>query len=99
MATPGYFTTLGLPLVAGREFSAQDAVTAPRVVIINESLARSAWPGQDPVGRSLILDYQGGATPRQIVGAAWSATRGTTARAANRRRRSSSRTRRTRISS
>lgn len=68
MATPEYFTTLGLPLVAGREFTAQDAIDAPRVVIINESLARSAWPGQDPVGRSLILDYQGGPTARQVVG-------------------------------
>src|SRR6185503_6134043 len=68
MATPGYFTTLGLPLVSGREFSAQDALDAPRVIIINESLARSAWKGRDPVGRSLILDYQGGATARQVVG-------------------------------
>jgi putative ABC transport system permease protein len=68
MATPGYFSTLGLPIVAGREFSAQDATTAPRVIIINESLARSAWKGQDPVGRTLVLDYQGGPTERQVVG-------------------------------
>jgi putative ABC transport system permease protein len=68
MATPGYFNTLGLRLTAGRDFSAQDETTAPRVIIINESLARTAWPGQDPIGRSLILDYQGGATSRQVVG-------------------------------
>jgi putative ABC transport system permease protein len=68
MATPGYFATLGLPLVSGREFSAQDTVDAPRVIIINESLARTAWKGQDPLGRILILDYQGSATPRQVVG-------------------------------
>ncbi|HTM33039.1 MAG TPA: ABC transporter permease [Vicinamibacterales bacterium] len=68
MATPEYFSTLGLPLVAGREFSAQDTLQGPRVIIINESLARSAWQGQDPVGRELILDYQGGATPRRVVG-------------------------------
>jgi putative ABC transport system permease protein len=68
MATPGYFSTLGLPLVAGREFSAQDTVEARRVIIINESLARSAWKGEDPVGRTLILDYQGGSTERQVVG-------------------------------
>ena len=61
MATPGYFTTLGLPLVSGREFSTRDELGAPPVIIINESLARSAWKGQDPVGRTLILDYQGGA--------------------------------------
>ena len=70
MASPGYFATLGLPLVSGREFSAQDTVEAPRVIIINESLARSAWPGQDPVGRTLVLDYQGGPTDRQVVGVA-----------------------------
>jgi putative ABC transport system permease protein len=68
MATPGYFATLGLPLVAGRDFSAQDTADAPRVIVINESLARSAWKGQDPVGRTLILDYQGGQYPRQVVG-------------------------------
>jgi predicted permease len=68
MATPGYFSTLGLPLLAGREFSARDAIDAPRVIIINENLARTAWPGEDPVGRSLILDYQGGATAREVVG-------------------------------
>jgi putative ABC transport system permease protein len=68
MATPGYFTTLGLPLVSGREFSARDELGAPPVIIINESLARSAWKGQDPLGRTLILDYQGGASPRQVVG-------------------------------
>jgi predicted permease len=68
MATPEYFTTLGLSLVAGREFSAQDAVDAPRVIIINESLARNAWQGQDPVGRTLILDYQNGPSARQVVG-------------------------------
>jgi putative ABC transport system permease protein len=68
MATPGYFTTLGLPLVSGREFSARDALDAPRVVIINESLARIAWKGRDPVGRTLVLDYQGGPSERQVVG-------------------------------
>jgi len=68
MATPGYFATLGLPLVSGREFSARDALMAPRVIIVNESLARSAWKGQDPVGRTLILDYQNGPSSLQVVG-------------------------------
>jgi putative ABC transport system permease protein len=68
MATPGYFGTLGLPLVSGREFSAQDVADAPQVIIINESLARNAWTDQDPVGRTLILDYGGGASARLVVG-------------------------------
>jgi putative ABC transport system permease protein len=68
MATPGYFATLGLPLVSGREFSAQDERDAPPVIIINESLARRAWKDQDPVGRTLILDYQNGPSARHVVG-------------------------------
>jgi putative ABC transport system permease protein len=68
MATPGYFRALGLPLVSGREFSDQDGSDAPRVVVVNESLARSAWPGEDPIGRTLVLDYQTGPSPRRIVG-------------------------------
>jgi putative ABC transport system permease protein len=68
MATPGYFSTLGLRLVSGRDFSTRDEPGAPPVVIVNESLARSAWKDQDPVGRTLILDYQGGPSPRRVVG-------------------------------
>jgi predicted permease len=68
MATPGYFATLGIALLSGRDFSAHDAPDAPRVIIVNESLARSAWPGQDAVGRTLVLDYQGGHYERQVVG-------------------------------
>jgi predicted permease len=68
MATPGYFTTLGLPLIAGREFMDADDAEAPRVVVINQTLAKSAWGSEDPVGRSLILDYQRGAYPYQVVG-------------------------------
>lgn len=68
MATPGYFATVGLPLVSGRDFSAQDDLGAPAVIVVNESLARSAWKGQDPVGRTLVLDYQGTPSPRQVVG-------------------------------
>lgn len=68
MATPGYFETLGLPIVSGRGFSDRDSTAAPRVIVINESLARRAWPTEDPIGRSLILDYQGGPTSREVVG-------------------------------
>jgi predicted permease len=68
MTTPGYFATLGLPLAAGREFSARDDASATAVVIVNESLARRTWPGDDAVGRTLMLDYQTGASPRQVVG-------------------------------
>src|SRR4029453_4638699 len=52
----------------GREFSAQDTADAPRVIIVNESLGRTAGNGQDPVGRTLILGYQGGQYSGQVVG-------------------------------
>lgn len=68
MATPGYFGTLGLPLMAGREFTDRDDADAPRVAIINQKLARNAWGTENPVGRNLILDYQGGSYPYEVVG-------------------------------
>ena len=68
MATPGYFATLGLSVIAGREFTDGDAADAPRVVIINQRLAKHAWGTENPVGRNLILDYQRGAYPYRVVG-------------------------------
>ena len=68
MATPGYFGTLGLPLIAGREFTDRDDADAPRVVIINQKLARNAWGTENPVGRNLVLDYQRGPYPYEVVG-------------------------------
>jgi putative ABC transport system permease protein len=68
MATPGYFGTLGLPLIAGREFTDRDDADAPRVVIVNQKLARNAWGSENPVGRNLILDYQRGPYPYEVVG-------------------------------
>ena len=68
MATPGYFGTLGLAIMAGREFTDRDAADAPRVVIINQRLARNAWGTENPVGRKLVLDYQRGPYPYEVVG-------------------------------
>jgi putative ABC transport system permease protein len=49
---PGYFETMSIPLRRGRFFNAQDAAAAPvRPVLINESLAKRKYPGQDPIGR------------------------------------------------
>ena len=68
MATPGYFGTLGLPLIAGREFTERDQADAPRVVIINQKLAANTWGAENPIGRNLVLDYQQGPYPYEVVG-------------------------------
>jgi predicted permease len=47
---PGYFTTLGIPLVAGREFTRADNETGPLVAVVNEVMAAQFWRGRDPVG-------------------------------------------------
>ena len=48
---PGYFATMGIPLLAGREFVASDIDGAPQVAIINETMARHFWENEDPIGR------------------------------------------------
>ena len=48
---PDYFRTMGMPLVAGREFSEADGATAPKVAVINEAMARYFYRGQNPIGR------------------------------------------------
>lgn len=52
-ATPDYLQTLGVPLLRGRWFGERDAQAAPRVVLVNQTLAERAWPGQDPIGQRL----------------------------------------------
>jgi putative ABC transport system permease protein len=55
LTCPGYFEALGIPILRGRDFTHSDATAAPGVVIVNESMAKEYWPGQDPVGRRLTL--------------------------------------------
>lgn len=49
----GYFASLGIPVVEGREFTRDDNETAPLVAIVDQTAAAHYWPGQDPVGRRL----------------------------------------------
>ena len=55
---PGYFRTLGIALVRGRELAPADTAGAAPVAVINETLARGLWPGRDPVGRRLTLGFE-----------------------------------------
>jgi putative ABC transport system permease protein len=49
--TPGYLHAMRIPLLRGREFDARDVVASPPVALVNESMARQFWPGEDPVGK------------------------------------------------
>ncbi len=69
VAMPGYFSTMRMRLVKGRDFTQQDDETAPRVVVVNAAAARSFWPGQDPIGKRLHEGDQQSTEPwRTVVG-------------------------------
>jgi predicted permease len=53
VASPGYFKTMGIPLRSGRVFSADDRPDSPRVVLVNETLARRRWPRKEAVGQRI----------------------------------------------
>jgi putative ABC transport system permease protein len=51
--SPNYFQVMGTPIIKGRAFNDQDTENAPRAVIINETMARRFWPGEDPIGKRI----------------------------------------------
>src|SRR5208283_3573902 len=65
VACPNYFRTMGIPILKGREFTRQDTVSAPGVIVINETMAREYWPKEDPVGRAIRLGGSDG--PRLTI--------------------------------
>ncbi|HSK77681.1 MAG TPA: ABC transporter permease [Thermoanaerobaculia bacterium] len=65
--SPGYFRTMGIPLVAGRDFTWSDGAEAPKVAIVNRSMARRFWPGQDPLGKRLRFGRPGREGPWMTV--------------------------------
>ena len=62
MVSPDYFRTLGIPLIAGRAFTAGDGVEAPRVAIINQALAAALLADRDPLGQHVRIEQ---ARPRE----------------------------------
>jgi len=69
VVSPLYFRTLEVPFVAGRDFQAADTAGRPEVVLINQTMARQFWPGQNPVGKRLSPDPATfGMTMWEIVG-------------------------------
>lgn len=71
MVTPSYFRTMGIPLLAGREFTEDDAAGSAPVGIISQTLARQNFPNESPVGHHLLVeDTQTGFRSIEIVGVA-----------------------------
>ena len=66
LISPLYFKTLGIPIRSGRDFDERDSARVPHVVIINDTFARQHFPGEDPIGRTLVTGMA--QLPSQIVG-------------------------------
>jgi predicted permease len=64
VVSDGYFETLGIPRLRGRDFAAVDTPTAPRVAVVTRALADRLWPQSDPIGRTLMT----GTGPLEVVG-------------------------------
>jgi putative ABC transport system permease protein len=66
-----YFKVMGIALLRGRELTERDNADSPRVLVINEAMAKAFWPDDDPIGKRLAFDRTNG-TPnwREIVGIA-----------------------------
>jgi predicted permease len=65
---PLYFETMGIPILAGRGFNESDVETSPKVVVINQSMARHFWGNANPIGRRLRFQRQSGAVDAEVVG-------------------------------
>jgi len=67
IVSDGYFSTMDTPLLAGRDFTPRDDDDAPKVIVVNQTLARMVWGDRDPIGRQLDLGG-GGGDPATVVG-------------------------------
>jgi putative ABC transport system permease protein len=66
--SPGYFRTMGVQILRGRGVLDSDQPATPRVVVVNETMARTFWPGKDPIGE--VIWFHGSDEPNEVVGIA-----------------------------
>jgi putative ABC transport system permease protein len=64
----GYFRAIGIPLVAGREFTENDTQQSARVMIINQTMAKQFWPNENPIGKRVTMKNWGAPLTGEIVG-------------------------------
>jgi predicted permease len=69
-ASPEYFDTLGIPIVRGRGISERDRPGQPKVVVINETAARTYWGAEDPIGKRVAIGQGGFNDGAEVVGIA-----------------------------
>ena len=69
----GYFETLDIPIIHGRNFDSRDRANAPRSVIVNETMAQRFWPNRDPIGARVEIKEEGGG-PAEVIGIARNST-------------------------
>ncbi len=67
VVSPGYFQTMGIPILAGRDISASDTATSRRVVVVSQQLARTLFADRNPLGQMVVIDRAKDA-PWEIVG-------------------------------
>ena len=67
-ATPEYFRTMGIRLLAGRGFTPQDVPANPTALVINQTMAKRFWPRESPLGKRVVMKDWGPPLPGQIVG-------------------------------
>ncbi len=65
--TPNFFSTMRIPVLRGRDFNAQDKASGTLVIIINQTMARRFFPGDDPIGKRITLDFVPDERPRQVI--------------------------------
>jgi len=67
-ASPGYFKTMQIPLIRGREFSEFDGSNTQKVCIVSQAMAQQLWPDQDPIGKTLMSGENHRPVPHLVVG-------------------------------
>jgi putative ABC transport system permease protein len=65
---PGFFRTMGIPLLKGRTFTEREASEPAGVVIINETMAERYFPGEDPIGKRVLIAMSSPIVPTEIIG-------------------------------
>lgn len=66
--TPGYFHTMRIPLIQGREFNDRDTAAGPPVIVINKAMADRWFPNQNPIGQRIALDFVPDEPMREVIG-------------------------------